>query len=41
MYDKMAKLEREYTENQINTLILDSNDSVLDVAVVPEGLRCR
>jgi SAM-dependent methyltransferase len=35
MYDKMAKLEREYTENQINTLILDSNDSVLDVGCGP------
>ena len=38
MYDKMSKLETDYTSNQLDTIILDAADSVLDVGCGPGRL---
>ncbi|HBG22745.1 MAG TPA: class I SAM-dependent methyltransferase [Peptococcaceae bacterium] len=38
MYDKMSKLETDYTINQLDTLILAPTDSVLDVGCGPGRL---
>lgn len=35
MYDKMSKLETEYTKNQLDVFILDAADSVLDIGCGP------
>ena len=38
MYNKMAQLEREYTENQLDALIITKEDTVLDVGCGPGRL---
>ena len=40
MYNKMAQLEREYTQNQLDALIITKEDTVLDVGCGP-GFLCR
>lgn len=38
MYNKMARLEEEYTRNQLEILILEPSDSVLDIGCGPGRL---
>ncbi len=38
MYDGMAKLEKEYTKNQVNQMTLDPNDTVVDIGCGPGRL---
>ena len=38
MYNKMAQLEREYTQNQLDALIITEEDTVLDVGCGPGRL---
>ena len=38
MYNKMAQLEREYTQNQLDALIITKEDTVLDVGCGPGRL---
>ena len=41
MYNKMARLEEEYTRNQLEILILEPSDSVLDIGCGPGRRRFR
>ncbi|MDD3363370.1 MAG: class I SAM-dependent methyltransferase [Syntrophomonas sp.] len=38
MYDFMAKLEKEHTQNQVSKMILDFNDTVVDIGCGPGRL---
>lgn len=38
MYNKMAQLEREYTQNQLDAMIITKDDTVLDVGCGPGRL---